>query len=331
MATQRSLRSWLPATYEFCAPRVCMMRAGTHNMLQSFRFCQLLAASLTEWHATFPEEPLQLHGVQHLSTLTKLTRLTLKDNAAVGALTELKHLRQLQSLTLTSYMESPFQASSLTNIQKLILCSGTAQTVNLSCCTQLTCLSIGNKLQTINLPQGDSVQLHALYMTGEEGSNPFPVMSNLSCASRLVTLCFNSFYPSNLRQGDWPLCMLELQAVTLMDLDCQPPQQLCQYPKLRNLDLFGLVQSDLPAWFAELTQITSLRLTCSKLTAFPSAIIQLLHLCTLHLDNIEPPMVIGLEISSILNWKFLQDIDLSPHEGPYSLDFQLYLLECIIS
>ena len=38
-------------------------------------------------------------------------------------------------------------------------------------------------------------------------------------------------------------------------------------------------------------------------------------------------MVIGAEISSILNWKFPQDIDLSRHEGPYSLDSQLYLLE----
>ncbi|DBB04851.1 TPA: hypothetical protein ACH3X3_010139 [Trebouxia sp. C0006] len=73
------------------------LRTGSHNMLQSFRFCQLLAASLTEWCASdyAPAESLQLHGVRHLSILTKLTRLTLKDNAAVGILTELKHLRQL--------------------------------------------------------------------------------------------------------------------------------------------------------------------------------------------------------------------------------------------
>ena len=45
-----------------------------------------MAASLTEWRALdyARGEPLQLHGVRHLSALTKLTKLTLKDNAAVG-------------------------------------------------------------------------------------------------------------------------------------------------------------------------------------------------------------------------------------------------------
>ncbi len=301
-------------------------------MLQSFRFCQLLAASLTEWRAVIysSEGPLQLHGVQHLSALTRLTELSLRDNAAVGNLTELKHLRQLHTLSLGSYAGGPLRASSLTNIQKLTLYMGTAQTVNLSCCTQLTCLSIGDifsRLQTIALPQGDSVQLRELHMIGEESINPLLVMSNLSCATWLVTLCFNSFHLSNLRQGDWPLCMPELQAVTLMDLDCQPPQQLCNYPKLRNLDLFGLGQSQLPAWFAKLTQITSLQLTCSKLAVFPLAIMQLSQLFTLHLNDIEPPIVIGPEIKSILKWKSLQEIDVSPHEAPYSLDSQLYLLE----
>ena len=306
------------------------MLAGSHNMLQSFRFCQLLAAFLTEWCAVSYEGPLQLHGVQHLSALTRLTKLTLGDNAAVGNLTELKHLRQLHTLSLWSCVGGPLQASSLTNIQKLSLCMGTAQTVNLSCCTQLTYLSIediSDELQTIALPQGDSVQLHALLMTGDGSINPLLVMYNLSCASRLVTLYFDSFHPSNLQQGDWPLCMPELQEVSLRELDCQPPQQLCNYPKLRNLDLYGLEQSHLPAWFAELTQITFLQLTSSKLTAFPSAIIPLSQLCTLHLSNIEPPMVIGPEISNILKWKFLQRIDVSPHEAPYSLDSQLILLE----
>ncbi len=158
------------------------MRAGSHNMLQSFRFCQLLAASLTEWCAIIdpedydPEEPL--HVVWHLTTLTKLTELTLRDNAAVGNLTELKHLRQLQTLTLTSCMEGPLRASSLTNLQELTLhmgMEGTAQTVNLSCCTQLTFLSfedIFSTLQVVALPQGDSVQLRKLHMTGDEASTP---------------------------------------------------------------------------------------------------------------------------------------------------------------
>jgi len=235
------------------------VHAGSHKMLQSFRFCQLLAASLTEWCAIIdpedydPEEPLQLHGVRHLTTLTKLTELTLRDNAAVGILTELKHLRQLQTLTLTSCMEVPLRASSLTNIQELTLhmgMGGTARTVNLSCCTQLTFLSfedLSSTLQTVALPQGDSVQLRILSMTSEAGINPLLVVSNLSCASRLVTLVFDSVHPSNLQQGDWPVCMPELQGVALRQLDCQPPQQLCKYPKLRNLELSGFRQPDLPA------------------------------------------------------------------------------------
>ena len=309
-----------------------MVRAGSHSVLQSFRFCHLLAASLTKFSAVDcgPEVPLQLHGVRHLSALTKLTDLTIIDNAAVGNLTELKHLRQLHTLSLISCVEGPLRASSLTNIQELTLYMGTAQTVNLSCCTQLTCLSfedICSTLQTIALPQGDSVQLRALSMASEASINPLLVMSNLSYASRLVTLTFDSFHPSNLRQGDWPLCMPELQEVALRELDCQPPQQLCKYPELRDLDLFGLRQSDLPAWFAELTQITSLQLSCSKLTAFPLALVQLSQLCRLHLEFIVPPMVIGPEISSILQWKFLQVINLTPHHVPYSLDSQLYLLE----
>ncbi len=307
-----------------------MMRAGSHSLLESFRFCQLLAASLIKFSAVdyAPEEPLHPHGVRHLSALTELTKLTLTDNAAVGNLTELKHLRQLHTLSLISCVEGPLRASSLTNIQKLILNMGTAQTVNLSCCTQLTFLSfedICSRLQTVALPQGDSVQLRELHMTGCASINPLLVMSNLSCASRLVTLEITSVYPSNLRQGDWPLCMPELQVVALKELDCQPPQQLCRYPKLRDLDLWGLVQSDLPAWFAELTQITSLLLSCSKLTAFLAAIIQLSQLCTLCIRDIEPPMVIGPDITSISKWKRLRVIDLTA-DG-YSLDSQLYLLE----
>ncbi len=305
-----------------------MMRAGSHSLLESFRFCQLLAASLIKFSAVDYGEPLHLHGVRHLSALTELTKLALRDSAAVGNLTELKHLRQLHTLSLISCVEGPLRASSLTNIQKLILNMGTAQTVNLSCCTQLTFLSfedICSRLQTVALPQGDSVQLRELHMTGCASINPLLVMSNLSCASRLVTLEITSVYLSNLRQGDWPLCMPELRVVALKELDCQPPQQLCRYPKLRDLDLWGLVQSDLPAWFAELTQITSLLLSCSKLTAFPAAIIQMSQLCTLCIRDIEPPMVIGPEITSILKWKRLRLIDLTA-DG-YGLDSQLYLLE----
>ncbi len=313
------------------------MRAGSHNMLQSFRFCQLLAASLARWCAVIdpedydPEEPLQLHGVRHLTTLTKLTELTLRDNAAVGNLTELKNLRQLHTLTLTSCMEGPLRASSLTNIQDLTLhigMGGTAQTVNLSCCTQLTFLSfedISTRLQTVALPQVDSVQLRKLYMAGNGSINHLLVMSGLSCAARLVTLDFDSIYPSNLQQGDWPLCMPELQVVALRQLDCQPPQQLCKYPKLRTLDLSELRQPALPAWFAELTQITGLQLSWSKLIAFPLAIIQLSQLCRLLMNGIVPPMVIGPEFASILQWKSLKQIDLTA-DG-YSLDSQLYLLE----
>ncbi len=110
-------------------------------------------------------------------------------------------------------MEGPLRASSLTNLQELTLhmgMEGTAQTVNLSCCTQLTFLSfedIFSTLQVVALPQGDSVQLRKLHMTGDRSINPLLVMSNLSCASCLVTLKFISIHPSNLRQGDWPLCM----------------------------------------------------------------------------------------------------------------------------
>ena len=183
-------------------------------MLQSFKFCQLLAASLTELIAADhdSEGALQSYGVQHLSALTNLTKLGLTGNGAVGNLTELKHLRQLHTLSLMSCMEVPLCTFSLTNIQKLILCRGKAQTVNLSYCTQLTSLSlnVSSRLQTVALPQGDSVQLCSLHMTSEESINPQLVMSNLSCASRLVTLDVDSIHPSNLRRGDWPLCMPEL-------------------------------------------------------------------------------------------------------------------------
>ena len=172
----------------FYCPEELMVRAGSHSVLQSFRFCHLLAASLTKFSAVDcgPEVPLQLHGVRHLSALTKLTDLTIIDNAAVGNLTELKHLRQLQTLTLMSYMESPFRASSLTNIQKLTLYMGmgTAQTVNLSCCTQLTFLrfeDISSRLQTVALPQGHSVQLRSLHTTSKEGIKPLLVMSIVVC------------------------------------------------------------------------------------------------------------------------------------------------------
>ncbi|DBA93355.1 TPA: hypothetical protein ACH3X2_003632 [Trebouxia sp. C0005] len=301
--------------------------AGSHSVLQSFRFCQLLSSSLTKFSSIEYNAPLELGGVPHLSALTKLTDLTLTDSAAFGDLTELKHLRQLHYMSVANYMEGPFRALSLTNIQNLTLFMETAQTVNLCCCTQLTFLrfDISSRLQTIALPVGDSVRLHTLHMTSEEGINPLLVMSNLSYASRLVTLHFDSVYPSNLQQGDWPLCMPELQVIVLRKLHCQPPQQLCKYPKLHALNLCRLGQSDLPPWFAELTQITRLQLSCSELTAFPMAIIQLSQLCILHLNDIEPPMVIGPEIANVLKWRCLEHIDLTV-DG-YSLDSQLCLLE----
>ena len=47
-------------------PEELMVRAGSHSVLQSFRFCHLLAASLTKFSAVDcgPEVPLQLHGVR---------------------------------------------------------------------------------------------------------------------------------------------------------------------------------------------------------------------------------------------------------------------------
>ena len=309
------------------AVKNCPVCAGSHSVLQSFRFCQLLSSSLTKFSSIEYNAPLELGGVPHLSALTKLTDLTLTDSAAFGDLTELKHLRQLHYMSVANYMEGPFRALSLTNIQNLTLFMETAQTVNLCCCTQLTFLrfDISSRLQTIALPVGDSVRLHTLHMTSEEGINPLLVMSNLSYASRLVTLHFDSVYPSNLQQGDWPLCMPELQVIVLRKLHCQPPQQLCKYPKLHALNLCRLGQSDLPPWFAELTQITRLQLSCSELTAFPMAIIQLSQLCILHLNDIEPPMVIGPEIANVLKWRCLEHIDLTA-DG-YSLDSQLCLLE----
>ena len=119
--------------------------------------------------------------------------------------------------------------------------------------------------------------------------------------------------------------MPELQVVALRQLDCHPPQQLCKYPKLHTLDLSEFRQPDLPAWFAELTQTTILRLSWSKLTAFPLAIVQLSQLCRLLMNDIVPPMVIGPEIASVMKWKSLKRIDLTADR--YSLDSQLYLLE----
>ena len=87
-------------------------------------------------------------------------------------------------------MEGPLRAFSLTNIQDLTLHMGmgsTAQTVNLSCCNPLTSLSfvdISSRLQTVALPQGDSVQLRKLYMAGDGSINPVLVLSNLSFATR---------------------------------------------------------------------------------------------------------------------------------------------------
>ena len=298
-----------------------LVLAWSQSLLESFRFCQLLAAPLVKFKAVdcAPGEPLYLHGVRHLSALTELTNLALTDHAAIGNLTELKHLRKLHTLSLISCVEGPLRAFSLTNIQKLTLYMGSAQTVDLSCCTQLTFLSfvdVSSRLQTVILPQGDSVQLRELHMTcnGSGSINPLLVMSNLSCASRLVTLELNSVHPSSLLQGDWPVCMPELQVVMLRQLDCQPPQQLCKCPNLRDLDFLGLGQSDLPAWFADLTQITSLMHSGSKLTAFPAAIIQLSQLFTLYITGVEPPMVIGPEITGIVKWKHLRVIDLTADE-----------------
>ena len=312
------------------AVTVCL--PGSLQVLQSIEVCELLAGMLTKW-SVVEETAIPLQAC-HLSSLTRLTSLSLNDGAPLGSLSELRGAHALHTLTLVGCEDFPSsRAPNLCNLQNLTL-TGTAQSFDLTCCTQLTLLDLTVHhlvSQHLTLPHGDHVQLQQLCLQGRKWDLQL-VLDNLCFATQLTSLDFSQVYPSNLQSDKgWPATMPLLEHVELVDLKCRPPHQWCHYPKLTSLNLSRLQYTHLPEWFSGMTQLKTLGLSEARFPVFPSCLLQLSNLTQLLLNDIVPPMVIPGDISSIAWWPCLCKLDLSipvntMKDYTYDLDSQVYVL-----
>ena len=311
-----------------------MCLAGSLQVLQSIKHCELLAGILSKWHVvaqtSFPPQTC------HMRCLTRLTLLSLNDSAMLGSLSELQGLHALHTLGLTGCRDFPSsRAPNLCNVRRLSL-AGTAKSFDLTCCTQLTWLVLTvhhNNSQHLVLPHGDKVQLQHLRLYGQKRDGQQFVLDNLSSATQLTSLNFSLVYPSNLQSHNgWPATMPLLECFQLVHSKDHLPQQWCQYPKLTSLDLSQLQHPQLPEWFSGMTQLKSLNLSRANFQAFPSCLLQLSNLSRLLLGDIVPPMVIPDEVASIAQWPRLRELDLSipvntMGDVTYDLDSKVRLLQ----
>lgn len=145
--------------------------------------------------------------------------------------------------------------------------------------TQLTLKGLGHALKQIVLPCGPKVMLQTL----EVGDIPFGkskpvyhyVMANMGMAMQLTEVNFSYAYPSNFRDGEWPLHLPNPHKLELMGLSCYLPSSLTSCSGLRRLAVTDHEQDTLPLWTSSMTQLSSLKMCNRKLEQFPEHILHL--------------------------------------------------------
>ncbi len=309
------------------------MCCADFGVLQSPSFCKLLGAVIVSWSS--PHSIAMPAELQPLTSLTGLTDLSVSNGTNLGDMTELRHLQYLSSLSLHKCSALSSKAVNFTNLQSLYVTNCQDEILDFSSCsslTQLTLKGMGHALKQVVLPCGPKVMLQTL----EVGDIPFGkskpeyhyVMANMGMATQLTEVNFMYAYPSNFRDGEWPLHLPNLHNLELMGLSCDLPSSLTSCSGLQRLAVTDHEQDMLPLWMSSMTQLSSLKLRNRKLEQFPEHILQLSQLRCLIVSS-KPRVVATVMLpESLLNcayWPNLTYIHIDVGEESVPLESQLIM------
>ncbi len=300
-------------------------------MLQSPSFCKLLGAVFVSWRSSHPiATPAEL---QPLTSLTGLTDLSVLNGSNLGDMTELRHLQYLSSLSLYKFSALASKVVNFTNLQSLHLTDCQDEIWDFSCCSSLTTLSLsgfGDEVKQIVLPCGPKVMLQTLEVGEILSSNSKPaknyVMTNIGMATQLTEMDFTFAYPSNFRDGEWPLHLPNLRNLELMGLSCDLPSALTLCSSLQSLAVIDHEQDTLPFWMSSMTQLSSLRIRNRKLEQFPEHILQLSQLRSLIVSS-KPEVVLPESLLNCAYWPNLTYMRIDVGKESVSLESQLIMLQ----
>ena len=299
-------------------------------MLQSPSFCKLLGAVIVNWSSyhsvTTPAE------LQPITSLTNLTDLAVLNGTNLGDMTELRHLQHLSSLSLYTCSALSSKVVNFTNLQSLRLMDCQDEIWDFSSCSRLTQLSLsrlGDQLKQIVLPCGPKVMLQTLHV----GDIPFGqsapayryAMANIGMATQLTEVNLTYAYPSNFRDGEWPVHLPNLRSLGLMGMSCDLPSSLTSCSGLQCLAVTYHAQDMLPLWMSSMTQLSSLTVHNTKLEQFPEHILHLSQLSCLKVSS-KPEVVLPGSLSNCAYWPNLKDMYIEAR-GNVPLESQLILLQ----
>ena len=109
--------------------------------MQSPSFCELLGNRIVIWSSNSTAESAEL---QPLASLTRLTGLCVRDGTILGDMTELRHLRHLDSLTVHKVSALANKVPLFNNLQYLSLSDCPDEIWDFSSCSRLVILKISS-------------------------------------------------------------------------------------------------------------------------------------------------------------------------------------------
>jgi len=294
-----------------------MLLTGMQDLADTLRSCNALAGKLVQLNCSFQLHYMPMANIQFL---TRLTSLSLGVGSSYGAarramFVEDDSLMQLASLPLLSHLCLVYagnigkHVTCLLSLQGLTLLGFGGSKCDLSYCTQLTSIELGEFDNShLWLPDGQAVALQHLKIENEPEPYTGLELHNLGCATHLTCLALSGCYPEN---DFLPVRMPLLQELELSHLRAVLPSLLLSCKKLSRLDLSYMSHPALPEWFSSLTQLTSLTLFGAELESFPGSVFHLTRLRQLDLSHFDPPLEIPQQISDLASWPQLTLINFS--------------------
>ena len=297
-------------------------------MLQSPSFCELLGNRIVSWRSKSTAEPAEL---QPLTSLTRLTDLSVRDGTNLGDMTELRQLHHLDSLTVDKVSALASKVPNFNNLQYLSLSDCPDEIWDLSSCSSLVNLrisSLGDTMKQVVLPSGPDVMLQDLSVETMSQDMHEYVMVNISKATLLTEVAFTSAYPSNFRDGGWPLHLPNLRKLRLTGLSCDLPSAVTSCPNLQHFAVTDHDQTTLPLWLSSMTQLTCLRIHSGMLEQFPEQILQLSQLKSLLVSLIcETNFVLPRVLLCCAEWPNLTTLHIDVGQENVPLESQLVMLQ----
>ena len=150
-------------------------------------------------------------------------------------------------------------------------------------------------------------------------------MANIGKATRLTEVMFCA-YPSNFRDGEWPLHLPNLRILQLTGLSCDLPSAMTSCPNLQRFTVTGHEQGTLPLWLSSMTQLTYLRIGSRRLEQFPEHILQLSQLGHLLISN-TPGLVLPRSLLQCAYWPNLTVLHINAGQDNVPLESQLIMLQ----